>query len=63
MEEKLAIAFYNNPKELLNQRFVIFDDIRKVDYLVDELRFNFILFIYFCLFIYANLILSSGLLM
>ena len=50
------------------RKYIIVVNIRKVDYLVDKLRFNFILFIY-CEFIYlfiyllCNLILSSDLLM
>ena len=46
MEEKLAEASYNI---LLNeiQKYLMFEDTRKVDNLVDKLRINFILIILF----------------
>ena len=47
MEEKLAIASYNNPNELIKGRkFETFVDIRKDGYLTDKLQFTFILCIY-----------------
>ena len=39
----------------------MFVDIRKVGYLVDKLKYNFILFIHY-IFLMLNVILSSGLL-
>ena len=55
MEEKLAEAFYNNLNELINQRSEILNVFRheNISYLVDKLRFNFIIYIY--LFIYHHI--------
>ena len=52
MEEKLAIASYNNPNELIKSRkYLMFVDTRKVGFSIDKPQFYFFLSITF-LFIY-----------
>ena len=57
IEAKLANASFNNINELLSDRKdLILVDIRKAGPLVDKIRFNFILLIYYIiLFLFMNL--------